>query len=285
MLHDIVKTEPRGLRRHYMAERQEYEYQRRMMPLSELSDYDVADDSDDVRGWDAVTRDDREFGDVDDLIVDLGTMKARYLVIDVHDGDKTIAGDRMSHRSILIPVERAQIDEPGHRVRVDAAASTLSTLPAYDATKIDDAYDERFGRAAGEPTARPAGQGARRLTRSAEEVRIGKRTVPAGEVSVRKHVETEHVSQPATKTREDVHIDRRPAAGPARPGEIRDEEIRIPITEEELVVEKRPVVKEEIIVSKEKRTDTENVEADVRKEKVDVERKGPGGSDRGRRGE
>jgi uncharacterized protein (TIGR02271 family) len=191
----------------------------------------------------------------------------------------------MSHRSILIPVERAQIDEPAHRVRVDAAASTLSTLPAYDATRIDEGYDESFGRAAGEPSPRPAAEGARRLTRSAEEVRIGKRTVPAGEVSVRKHVETEHVSQPASKTREDVHVERRPVGGPGRPGEIRDEEIRIPITEEELVVEKRPVVKEEIIVSKEKRTDTENVEADVRKEKVDIDRTGPGGANRRRRGE
>ena len=53
--------------------------------------------------------------------------------------------------------------------------------------------------------------------------------------------------------------------------EIGDQEIRVPVTEEEIVVEKRPVVKEEIVVTKRAVEETQNVEADVRRERVDVD--------------
>ena len=45
----------------------------------------------------------------------------------------------------------------------------------------------------------------------------------------------------------------------------------MPLHAEEVVVEKRPVVKEEIVVRKHAVQDTENVEADLRRERVDVE--------------
>jgi uncharacterized protein (TIGR02271 family) len=99
--------------------------------------------------------------------------------------------------------------------------------------------------------------------------------VPAGEVKISKHLETEHVTQPTTRKREDVRVARRPASGASassRTPEMKDDEIRVPITEEELVVEKRPVVKEELVVAKETIDDEVDVEADVRKERVDVDR-------------
>jgi uncharacterized protein (TIGR02271 family) len=49
------------------------------------------------------------------------------------------------------------------------------------------------------------------------------------------------------------------------------EEIRVPLTEEEVVTEKRPVVKEEVRLRKDVVEDTEVVEEDVRREEVDVE--------------
>ena len=69
---------------------------------------------------------------------------------------------------------------------------------------------------------------------------------------VAKHVETEHVRQEVPVRQEQVHVERRrvnrTAAG-AR--DMRDEAIVVPIMEEEVVVEKHPVVKEEIVISKE----------------------------------
>ncbi len=49
------------------------------------------------------------------------------------------------------------------------------------------------------------------------------------------------------------------------------------------MVEKRPVVREDVVIRKRAVEDTENVEADVRKERVDVEQSGEGGESRGKR--
>jgi uncharacterized protein (TIGR02271 family) len=100
--------------------------------------------------------------------------------------------------------------------------------------------------------------------------------VQTSEVRVGKHVETEHLSQPVTRDRERVRIERRPVTGDIKGSEARfeNDEIRVPVTEEELVVEKRPVVKEELVISKDRVQDTQNVEADIRKEKFDVQKDG-----------
>ena len=92
-----------------------------------------------------------------------------------------------------------------------------------------------------------------------------------GEVRVSKHVETDHVKQNVPLQREEVHIERRPverAVGSA--AELRNDEIVVPVMEEEAVVEKRLVVKEEIVISKAPVTTQRVVEADVRREEVDV---------------
>jgi stress response protein YsnF len=47
-------------------------------------------------------------------------------------------------------------------------------------------------------------------------------------------------------------------------------ECGVPVIEEEAVIEKRPVIKEEIVISKEVKTTDRTVEADVRREEVDV---------------
>jgi uncharacterized protein (TIGR02271 family) len=59
-----------------------------------------------------------------------------------------------------------------------------------------------------------------------------------------------------------------------RPTLGEDEEIRVPVREEEISVEKKPVVKEEVTVGKRVVQDTARVAGDVRKEEVRVEREG-----------
>ena len=94
----------------------------------------------------------------------------------------------------------------------------------------------------------------------------------AGEVEVRKTVETEHVRQPVTRMREEVTIERHAVEGQHSGDiDIGEDEIRIPVVEEEVVVEKRPVVKEEIIVKKHAVSEDRTVEADVRRERIDVD--------------
>jgi uncharacterized protein (TIGR02271 family) len=115
-----------------------------------------------------------------------------------------------------------------------------------------------------------------RLTRSEEELAIGKRRVPAGAMSIRKRVETRHVAEPVNTSHEEVTIERRPVANAdsVAGAYIGEDEIRIPVYEDELVVDKRRVVKEEIVVKKNEVQDTQTVEADLRKERIDVDESG-----------
>jgi uncharacterized protein (TIGR02271 family) len=57
----------------------------------------------------------------------------------------------------------------------------------------------------------------------------------------------------------------------ASEAEIGEDEVTMPVTEEEVVTEKRPVVKEELRIRKDAVQDEEVVEEDVRKEEVDVD--------------
>jgi uncharacterized protein (TIGR02271 family) len=106
-----------------------------------------------------------------------------------------------------------------------------------------------------------------------EQLRVDKTPVETGDVKVRKEVHTEHKTVTVPVEREEVVIERRPAAGRAT-GEVRAEEIRIPTKEEKVRVSKETVAKEEVHVGKRKVQDTETVGGDVRREELVVESEG-----------
>jgi uncharacterized protein (TIGR02271 family) len=66
-------------------------------------------------------------------------------------------------------------------------------------------------------------------------------------------------------------VERVPLSGEASEAEIGEDEVSVPVTEEEVVVSKRPVVKEEVRTRKDVVEDTQVVEEDVRREEIDVE--------------
>jgi uncharacterized protein (TIGR02271 family) len=229
--------------------------------LSE-ADYDVAPDEPDVRGWHVVISDDQTIGTVDDLIIDPAAGKVRYLDVDLdHD-----AVGLDTDRHVLVPVGSARLDTDEEEVVLSGLTrAALLTLPDYDGKTLASGYDKTFRSQLTDDVE------TQRVTRSAEELRIGKRLEKKGEVRVSKHVETEHVSQQVPLRREEVHVERRPVermVGSA--AEMRDDEIVVPVMGEEAVIEKRPVVKEEIVISKEPTTVQEQVETDVRREEFDV---------------
>jgi uncharacterized protein (TIGR02271 family) len=261
-------------RKEFRTEHKDQAMHENIMPLSELSDYEVADDSVDVRGWTVTSNAGSDVGKVNDLLVDSTSMKARYLAVSLHEG-ASVSRSGHSTLPVLVPVDRAQIDEDDRRVVLDSSSEALMQMPRFDKLNVereDSDQSRRSESAATSGMATAADSGARRITRSAEELRIGRRNVNAGEVTVRKRVDTQHVSEPVTRTREIVNVERRSVApDAASTAEIRDEEIRVPVMEEEIVVEKRPVVKEELVITKDRVTETENVEAEVREERIEVD--------------
>jgi uncharacterized protein (TIGR02271 family) len=110
-----------------------------------------------------------------------------------------------------------------------------------------------------------------RVQRSEEELRTGTREREAGRVGVRKQVHTEREQVRVPTRHEEVSVERVPVNEEGTGAEIGDDEVSVPVVEDEVVVEKRPVVKEEVRVRKDVVEDEQVVEEDVRKEEVDVE--------------
>jgi uncharacterized protein (TIGR02271 family) len=110
-----------------------------------------------------------------------------------------------------------------------------------------------------------------RIQRSEEELAAGTREREAGSLRVRKRVRTDRESIEVPTRHEEVSVERVPMEGEATEAQIGDDEVVVPVTEEEVVVSKRPVVKEEVRVRKDVVEDTETVEEDVRREEIEVE--------------
>jgi uncharacterized protein (TIGR02271 family) len=110
-----------------------------------------------------------------------------------------------------------------------------------------------------------------RVQRTEEELTAGTREREAGQLKVRKRVRTdrEHIEVPTRH--EEVSVERVPVEGEASEAEIGEDEVVVPVTEEEVVVGKRPVVKEEVRIRKDVVEGTEMVEEDVRREEIEVE--------------
>ena len=110
-----------------------------------------------------------------------------------------------------------------------------------------------------------------RVQRTEEELIAGTRQREAGSIRVRKRVRTDRERIEVPTRHEEVSVERVPVEGEASEAEIGEAEVVVPLTEEEVVVGKRPVVKEEVRVRKDVVEGTEVVEEDVRREEVEVE--------------
>jgi len=88
-------------------------------------------------------------------------------------------------------------------------------------------------------------------------------------------VTTERKTIEVPVEREEVVVTRRAAAGSGQSGApIKDEEIRVPVSEERVNVSKETIVTGEVDVAKRKVSETRKVSEDVRKEDVRVDKTG-----------
>ena len=231
-----------------------------LRPMNDLSDYRIEPGDSDPRGWSVIGSDADRIGSVVDLLVDTSAMKVRQLLVET-DGGRSDEDDRSSDNRLIA----LDLDD------VDLRPSTREVLARSHAGRGFDRAAHRYEGAYSSTTRTATDE--QRLTRTEEELAIGKREVSRGEVRIGKHVETEHVTQPVTRRREEVVIQRRPVEAGAHPDDaaIGDAEVRVPLIEEEVIVEKRPVVKEELVVGKRVVEERDEVEAEVRREKFDID--------------
>ena len=200
-------------------------------------------------------------------------------------------------RSTLVPLAQAR-QEGGGEIRVPHEKATIKDAPNFDTDQelSEDEERELYGYygldysmapspsglregAAGPSVAertREAGRGGTddAMTRSEEELAVGKRERERGRARLRKYVVTEQVSQTIPVQREEVRVEREPITdenidkamqGP----DITESEHEETLLEEEPVVEKRTVPKERVRLAKDTTTDEREVSEEVRKERID----------------
>ena len=126
------------------------------------------------------------------------------------------------------------------------------------------------GEASGRTGSHPAAKGEIRVQRLEEELVAGTREREAGAMRIRKRVRTERERVEVPVRREEVRVERGPVSEGAPGAEIGEEEVVVPVTETEVSVSKRSVVKEEIRIRKDVVEETEVIEEDVRREEIDV---------------
>ena len=111
------------------------------------------------------------------------------------------------------------------------------------------------------------------VIRREEQLTVDTTTREVGRVGIRKVVDHEQAATVVPVATEHADFERHPvAAGDSGEVEVLpDGSISIPVFQEELVIEKRLVVRERVIVRKHTVTEERLVEADLRKERVEVE--------------
>ena len=169
--------------------------------------------------------------------------------------------------------------------RYAEATKILRQAGGYDMTDKSDAGTSRTAEENAPPRqatrdqqtrATLGGQLGKTVRAHEEELQVNKTPVQTGEVRVRKEVHTEHQHLDVPVMREEVVIERRPTNRQqvSATDLDRQEEIRIPVREEQVKVQKQTVVAEEVSVGKRQVQDTAQVNESLRKEEIKVDTEG-----------
>ena len=114
------------------------------------------------------------------------------------------------------------------------------------------------------------------MTRSEEELTVGKAERETGRARLRKYVVTDEVTKTVPVKREEIRVEREPITdanvGDATEGpELSEDEHEVVLHEEEVVAEKRVVPKERIRLDKDVEVEERTVSEEVRREEIDVD--------------
>lgn len=174
---------------------------------------------------------------------------------------------------------------------VDEAKDTAS----YDNGKVEDRRDENLTagagagagagvgagvagkRAAEKPAADKAPAGAdNEVIRSEEQLDVAKEQVKTGEARLRKYTVTENETVEVPVTREEVRVERTPISeedAANYKGEISDDDSETSVTlhEERVNVDKKTVPVEKVNLNKQQVTETEKHTEELRKEQIDTD--------------
>ncbi len=234
-----------------------------------------------LRGQELTGRDGEKIGTIEEIYLDTETNQPEWALVTTGlFGTKQsfvpISGASREGDGVGVPFDKATVkDAP--TVDPDGRLSESEEQELYRHYGLDyrstgdvSDRDETVGRDVSGPTTDDA------MTRSEEELRVGKAEREAGRVRLRKYVVEDEVTQTVPVRREEVRVEREPITdanvddaldGP----EISEEEHEVVLHEEEPVAEKRAVPKERVRLDKDAHTEEREVSETVRKEEIEVD--------------
>jgi uncharacterized protein (TIGR02271 family) len=243
------------------------------------------------RGSTAVDTHGEKIGTIEEIYLDRETGKPEWLAVKTGMfGSKVsfipVAETSTAGGEVRVPYDKQQVkDAPKAEADGDLSQEEEASLYRhygldYSEARSDSGLPEGNGGQTddrgpvGRDTSGPTTDDA--MTRSEEELRVGKTSRESGRARLRKHVVTEQVEKTVPVQREEVRLEREPitdanvgdaTAGPA----ISEEEHEVTLREEEVVVDKRAVPKERVRLDTETVTDERQVAEEVRKEQIEVQ--------------
>jgi uncharacterized protein (TIGR02271 family) len=228
---------------------------------------------DELRGAPVFDRDGDKIGEVEEIFYDHGTNRAEWI---------GIGTGFFGTKRVLVPVQGASTYEDGICVAYDK--DQVKDSPDLDSEDISGETEQELysyyglGSPAGyaDTTDTRTTDTGKSVTRSEEELQVGKRETDAGSVRLRKWVETEPVALDVELRRETARVVREDINEPiGRDADaFGDEEVEVSLREEQAVTSKQTVAKERVGIEKDVDTRTETVQDELRKERVDVEGEG-----------
>ncbi len=223
--------------------------------LSNLDDWQLANERQDVRGQKLYAPDGREVGTIREMIVNTDTEYVDAIVLD--DGTE-------------IPTDDIRLDDDdGNKVflqrDIAPPARTAPAMPTREYTVTRPRPSETTVHADEE----------RVVPVVEEKLQVGKRKVEGGGIRVTSHVKKQPVEKEVMVRDETVNVDRRPADRPVTDADksaMRDKTYEVHEVDEEPVVNKEAHVTEEVRINKDVERHTETVKDTVRRTDVDVEK-------------
>jgi uncharacterized protein (TIGR02271 family) len=260
----------------------------RVAALSKIKDFEVADGTPDPRGWTVIDATRTDVGKVHDLIVDTVAMRTRYLDVELDkdathldddrhvlipvglarlddDHDRVVLATLTAAQLAALPPFTHQAIDPEYessllpcfesatRTEASAFGSPASSSAENRMPDSRDFYDnQHFDERSFFGNRRSPNVVDERRARTEEQPATSDRGVQADATSIRKRDESRQESEPASTKQEEVTVERIPVtnADSASRADSSGDEIRIPVYEDEIVVTKRRVLKEEIVVNK-----------------------------------
>jgi uncharacterized protein (TIGR02271 family) len=228
------------------------------------------------RGQDLLGPHGDRIGTIEEIYVDTDTDRPEWALV------KT---GMFGGRGTFVPLQQAS--PQGEGIQVPFEKDHVKDAPNMDPdgrlTRQEEQtlyrhYGLEFGAAGEEPVGRdtsgPTTDDA--MTRSEEELSVGKAQHETGRARLRKYVVTEDVQTTVPVQREEVRVEREPVteanAGAATEGPaISEEEHEVTLHAEEPVVEKRAVPKERVRLDKDVVEEERQVTDTVAKEQIEVD--------------